>query len=172
MSESVDELLSLLMAAQQAMRTCRSAFLAGGLPAPPLSELQALEVSLRRHGLLDAADGVALEIMTLRLATQEGSHVRAVVEAVYLGERRYRVADEPPIILEEAEDHVLRSLIELGGAAKKDELVRQSGKDDAPRVLKTMREKHPALARHITLPGGRGRGGYRTSIRDARPAKK
>jgi hypothetical protein len=87
--------------------------------------------------------------------------------AYRVGNKRYQVGDQAPIMLGEAEDHVLRSLIDLGGAATKSQLYGQTGKDDCPRILKKIREKHAALAPHIILPGGKGQGGYRTTIRAA-----
>lgn len=88
-------------------------------------------------------------------------------KAFYLGDRRYRVDNNPPLILQESEDHVLRSLIELGGAGSKGDIERQSGKSDGPRILKRVREKYPELSQFINLPGKKGNAGYRTSIQRA-----
>jgi len=83
----------------------------------------------------------------------------------FLRNHSCQIDGQPPIELEESEAHVLKSLIQLGGAAKKTDLERQTGKGDAPRVLKSIRTKHSSLRPFITLPRVRGRGGYRTSIR-------
>lgn len=85
--------------------------------------------------------------------------------ARYLGDGRYQVGDDAPLKLQESENHVLASLIDLGGSASKPELVLQTGKDDAPRVLRSIKEKYRRLAKFIFLPGGKGKGGYRTTIR-------
>jgi len=83
-----------------------------------------------------------------------------------MGRGVYCIGDET-IKLEPAEDNVLTALIQLGGAATKDELIRKSGPANAPAVLRRIVKKWPALKRHITLPGARGKGGYRTTIRPA-----
>ena len=62
---------------------------------------------------------------------------------------------------------VLEGLIELGGAATKEGLFEKTGVRDAPRVLRQIREAHPTLAPHIKLPGGKGKGGYQTTIKRA-----
>lgn len=90
-------------------------------------------------------------------------------KAVLLGDRKYQVNDGAPFVLQEGEDFVLRSLIDLGGAADKPTLVRQTGKDDAPRVLRRIRAKYSSLAPFIVLPGRKGKGGYQTEI--GRPEK-
>lgn len=85
-------------------------------------------------------------------------------EAVYIGDKKCQVDNDPPITLEEGEDTVLVALIELGGSASKSQLSVHSGRSDAHKVLKRIAEKHATLAAHITLPGKRGAGGYRTTI--------
>jgi hypothetical protein len=93
---------------------------------------------------------------------------RTTVEAVYLGDRRYRVGNAPAIVLTESEDFVLRSLIDLGGAADKPKLMEQTGKDDCHRVLAKIRQKYDqVLAPFVSTPGRRGAGGYTTTIRRA-----
>jgi len=92
-------------------------------------------------------------------------HSSVAVVARYLGEGKCQVGVEAPFQLEESEASVLQALIELGGTAKKPALINRSGVDDAPRVLRRIRKNCPQLAPYITLPGGKGRGGYRTSIR-------
>jgi hypothetical protein len=82
----------------------------------------------------------------------------------YLGNRRCQVDSNTPIVLTETEDTVLSALIELGGAAEIDELRNHTGISDANKILRGIRLKHPELATAIILPGGRGKGGYRTTI--------
>lgn len=87
------------------------------------------------------------------------------VLAFRIGERKYQVGKQAALTLPESEDFVLRSLIDLGGTADKSQLATQTGKDDAPRILKSICTKFPTLAEFIFLPGGKGKGGYRTTIR-------
>lgn len=84
--------------------------------------------------------------------------------AVLSDGRKLQIGEGPPFVIPNAADTVLRALIEAGGAASKDELVQTSGKGDAPRVLKGVCEKFPQLKQFIKLPGGKDRGGYRTTI--------
>jgi len=86
-------------------------------------------------------------------------------KAVWLGGGRVRVGDET-LALEFQEASVLEALVELGAATRPD-LERRSGVEDAVGVLKKLTKKFPVLALHIHLPGGRGKGGYRTTIRPA-----
>jgi len=77
--------------------------------------------------------------------------------------------DDRSIKLEAAEDCVIVALIELGGSATIDKLRDRSGIADAPRVLGRIVKKHSEfLGDTIKLPGGRGRGGYQTTIRFAK----
>lgn len=96
-------------------------------------------------------------------AEKAGRSVPEAAEIMFLGGGRYQAGDEI-IALDGNQASVLQALVELR-AATKDDLVRKSGVEDAPRVLRTIRKKHPQLAPAITLPGGKGRGGYRTTVR-------
>jgi hypothetical protein len=71
--------------------------------------------------------------------------------------------DGPPIRLQNAEAEVLEALIDKR-AATLTELRRLSGHEDVSGILSRIRDRHPALAPFITLPGGKGRGGYTTTI--------
>ncbi len=88
---------------------------------------------------------------------------QGVLEAFSLGDGCFEVGSEA-IKLESAQASVLESLVTLR-AATKSELVRQSGVADAPRVLKQIKRQVPVLSRFILIPGRRGKGGYRTTIR-------
>lgn len=90
-------------------------------------------------------------------------------EAFFLGRKRYQVGDSPPLVLQESEDFVLRSLIDLGGAASLSDLRKQTGKADCATVLRRIKhkKKYKSLAPFIILPGSKGKGGYRTTIRRA-----
>jgi tRNA A37 threonylcarbamoyladenosine synthetase subunit TsaC/SUA5/YrdC len=88
---------------------------------------------------------------------------------VYLGNGRVRVGSEI-INLEGNQEAVLEALLKRGGAATLTELRSDTLVDDVPRVLKGIR-KRTGLERYIILPGGRGKGGYRTTIIDGREAR-
>jgi hypothetical protein len=81
---------------------------------------------------------------------------------VYLGGNRVGAGGEE-LVLTEPEDAVLAALVESRSATI-DELRRKSGYEDAAKILKRIVKKFTQLAPFITLPGGRGRGGYRTTI--------
>lgn len=76
---------------------------------------------------------------------------------------KLKIGDET-LAFEGQESYVLQALVELK-AATKVELENKSGVPDAVTVLKRIIRKYPQkLKDYITLPGGRGRGGYRTTI--------
>ena len=83
-------------------------------------------------------------------------------EAVLRG-ARVQVGDEF-IVLELQEASVLQALVDLR-AAMTQQLIDESGYSDAVRVLGKLRNKFPALKPYIEFPGGRGKGGYKTTIR-------
>ena len=82
---------------------------------------------------------------------------------VALGDGRFLVGDHP-ISLEGRQSYVLDALVDLRTASMS-QLAKHSGVDDVARQLKRICERFPQLAAHITLPGGRGKGGYSTTIR-------
>jgi len=96
-----------------------------------------------------------------------GVHVEVdkVDEVIYRGNGIF-FAGNQNIRLDRAEEIVIETLIEAR-ALSKDELITRSGVDDAVRILKRIKKKHPAIGKAIVLPGGKGRGGYSTSIKMA-----
>lgn len=50
-------------------------------------------------------------------------------------------------------------------AVDKDTLIRESNVPNAPRIVKRMIEKYPCPKGWLTMPGGKGKGGYTTKIR-------
>jgi hypothetical protein len=90
-------------------------------------------------------------------------------DAVWLGNRTIRIGDEI-FSLEVQFAEVLEALVELG-AATKPQLQKKSGKDDPDRLLRRLVKRFPRLQSYITFPGRRGKGGYRTTIKDGRKAK-
>lgn len=95
-----------------------------------------------------------------------GKASEALPIAIRLGDGEYQVGNGAPFRLTEIQDTVLAALVFLG-TADKDQLNGKAGRDDSPRVLKRIRGGYPQLAPYIILPGGKGRGGYRTTIRQA-----
>lgn len=103
-----------------------------------------------------------------RLAVDANPPSKSEPQAIYLGNRQCRVGDGPPITLDETADTVLQGLLDLRGGGDKGMLCKATGEPNAPRILARIRERHPELAPFIFLPGGRGKGGYRTTIKDGR----
>jgi hypothetical protein len=85
--------------------------------------------------------------------------------AVYLGDGLIEV-DGKPYRIEQAHQFVVEALVKLK-AATAEQLARASGVEDAVKVLRAVCDAIPELKPHITLPGGRGKGGYRTTIEAA-----
>ena len=71
--------------------------------------------------------------------------------------------DGKPVALEPQEATVLQALIELGGAAKRPDLEKRARYKDVAAIMKKLSKRFPD---YITCPGGRGRGGYSTTIVD------
>jgi hypothetical protein len=87
-------------------------------------------------------------------------------DAVFLGDGRYQVGDEP-ICLDGQQANVLQVLVELR-AATLGRLRDKTGVQNPSHVLTTICKSHPKLAPFIKLPGRKSRGGYSTSIVDGR----
>ena len=131
------------------------------VPAPPLSQI--LE---RFGGVLEVEDEGGRYVAAARGLSPD-AETSADARSVYLGNRRYADRQGSVQVLSESEDHVLRSLMLLDhSCGTKDELIHQSAKSDAPHVLRAIRKKYPGLAADVIVPGGRDKGGYRTTIRD------
>ena len=84
--------------------------------------------------------------------------------ALYLGGGKYKIGDEV-IVLEGSQADVLEALVKARAATKSD-LINCSGVANAHTVLSGIQKNHPLLARLITLPGRKAKGGYRTRIED------
>lgn len=83
-------------------------------------------------------------------------------EAIWRGNGRVQVGDST-ITLEPQLAEVLQALVELRSATKP-QLQEKSGRDDPDKLLKKLVKRFPSLVPHIRFPGGRGRGGYSTTI--------
>jgi hypothetical protein len=101
------------------------------------------------------------------LCRKRKSKTAAQVPAWRIGDRTYDVGGAV-IVLTDGEDTVLLALIELGGTADKEQLIKRSGILKAPVVLLRIVKKYADLAPYIDAnPGAKGRGGYQTRIRSA-----
>jgi hypothetical protein len=69
--------------------------------------------------------------------------------------------------LGEREDLVVATIVDLGGVASTNDLVTQSGREDAVKVLKRLLKKqgNEQLKLYFRLPGGKGGGSYRTTVK-------
>ena len=81
---------------------------------------------------------------------------------VYLGKGQLRIGKET-LAFHGQDELVLDAIVKLRAATKR-QLEDESGVDDAVRVLRRLRKKHPALEQAIILPGKPASGGYRTTI--------
>ena len=85
-------------------------------------------------------------------------------EVAFLGDGRFRCGGEV-IQLIDADATVLETLISYGATSLSD-LKKATNIESPNKVLKRIKERHPALDLVIILPGGKGLGGYRTTIKD------
>ncbi len=127
-----------------------------------------LDPATYARGQADLASAVSLasagNTAMYGLIVQAADRLKGHLPAVYLGNRRVKVGDAPPLVVTEMEDCVISAVVEAGGACDIDELKKKSGVSDAPRVFKNLAAKYSELAPHIIAPGGKGQGGYRTTI--------
>ncbi len=70
------------------------------------------------------------------------------------------------VTLEHGERYVVPRLVELGTATGSE---LKTAHDRPDRILKALVKKYPSLKKHITFPGGPGKGGYSTTIVDESP---
>lgn len=135
------------------------------LPAEELEQIapDAMEREAEFKWLLKSADKLEKRrIQRIREeATAEGNDIQT--EAIMLGKEKYRI-DGRDIAVTYKEGAVLTVLISDGPLTKA-ELIDRSGYEDADRVLGKLRNGYEgAFAKVIRCPGGRGKGGYSTSI--------
>jgi hypothetical protein len=94
---------------------------------------------------------------------------------LFLGDRQYQVGDDV-VALNYAEDAVLKAYLKptKRRAMQKDQLVNATHRDDAPRILKRLKDNYPnSLGLAIELPAGKkNTGGYRVNIKASRKAAK
>lgn len=123
-------------------------------------EFNGAELAVQRIATVARGLTAGVKIPSRNVATQRLSGNRNV--PVYLGESKYRCGQEI-LILEYTENRVLAKLVKHG-AAKKAEL--ESVSENAISVLRGIKRKraYRMLAPHIIFPGGKGKGGYRTTI--------
>jgi hypothetical protein len=84
------------------------------------------------------------------------------------GKRNYSLGSNPPYYVDQSEDNVLQAFLQCSGALNFKSLIDFSGEPNARKILKGLTVKYKgAFAPAIKLPGAKGRGGYRVSIRRA-----
>jgi len=127
----------------------------------PLLENPTLEMSDRRH--IEAAEA-DLARLWAKLDTEALTENNT--EARYFGNGLVTVGNDA-YRLEGSDEIAVEALVDQR-AATLGELRRTSGLQDVNRILRQLQAKMPALGRHILMPGGKGKGGYRTTIRDER----
>jgi hypothetical protein len=77
----------------------------------------------------------------------------------------YRIGEGEPFVVDDCYDDVLQPFLEKSAMDKQD-LINQSGRRDAPRVLSRLRKKYDGrFAQFIHLPGKKSNLGYRVTIR-------
>jgi hypothetical protein len=131
-------------------------------------ELKAEMLVVKRTGLQPsayAAKSIIERVPYLEKALQTTNQPTG---AVLDTENGILVVDGSTIALEQSEKFLLNVLV-AKGAAKLGDLETACTRPD--KVLKALLKKHPALKGYVTLPGGPGRGGYSTTIKQKkRPA--
>lgn len=154
-AKSLGQLGPLAIDAVPALIEARSA-------APPDSDLRySLNEALK---VLDPRIYLSIELHeTTTLGNDDVREPRTF--AVRLGDGRYKVGGET-LKIGKTPDKVLGALVSLG-AAMKQELADKAGVRDACRHLRLIVRKYPLLAPYISLPGRKGQGGYRTTIKPA-----
>jgi hypothetical protein len=141
-------------------------------PPAHLTVAQREELSTLRH------KAVLLAMYRLRVLARETEHLDKVAARVathikkprpneieFMGERQYRVGDGRPIAVTDREDCVLQAFLKYP-AMNERKLVATSGIEQAVKVLRLLRTKYDqAFEPFISLPGGKGMGGYLVAIR-------
>jgi hypothetical protein len=106
---------------------------------------------------------------------QLGSGRRGKAVMPSLGNRQYQVGEEV-VAVNYAEDGVPQAYLRPPNtrAMQKDQLVSATNRDDAPRILKRLKDNHPgSLGLAIDLPEGKkNSGGYRVNIKAAKRTRK
>jgi hypothetical protein len=83
------------------------------------------------------------------------------------GDRQYQIGPQALTVVSEREDTVLQAFLDQT-AMDHPTLIERTEYEDAARILRGLAEKYGgAFAPAIFLPGGKGRGGYRVTIRRA-----
>lgn len=81
------------------------------------------------------------------------------------GDKAYSIGDYGPITLTDPEDDTLQPFLEKPSMSK-DDLCSSSGNPNAPRILKALKTRYDKRFKAaISLPGGKGKGGYAVRIR-------
>jgi hypothetical protein len=113
------------------------------------------------------ANAVSLALAKTPPENERPNPAPAQAVIISLGNKRYQIDGSQPVTLEFNQDVLLQAFLEKPSMNKR-QLIGKTF-TDAPRVLKRLKEKYPdTLGQAITLPGGRGKGGYFVHIRSAK----
>ncbi|MCP4549676.1 MAG: hypothetical protein GY835_24740 [bacterium] len=107
-------------------------------------EIRSLEYEIKReYASLDIVDGTTI---------------------VFLGDATYKIGRHKPVRVDTNEDYVLQAFIQTP-VLNKPALVKTSGVENPGRELRRLCEKYDGIFTDaITLPGGKGKGGYRVNV--------
>lgn len=115
----------------------------------------------RRKFDLEEITRAAVQLISFKKITTDSQSNDSDI-AIHLGDGRYQVGREI-VCLDGSKSLVLQALVELRGANLA-ALKKQSGVLNPSATLKSIHARHPLLAPFIVLPGGKGQGGYSTTI--------
>lgn len=117
---------------------------------------------------LGCADAVLVFVRWLRSKVSPLGSRDGLKTIYYLGGTTYRVEGHDPVVVTDREHFVLQAFLEDGTGAvssrRLSELTRLE-QTDVIKILKGLRKKYGGMfAAAISLPGGKGRGGYRARV--------
>ena len=120
--------------------------------------------------VLEAMKDIATSIREVNAAREanasNGSERPSPNTIIYRGNGVYSIGEHVCRVTK-SEDDVLQAFLAQQAMAK-DELVAKAGFDKAVDVLRALQTKYDGIfAEAITMPGGRGRGGYRVRVAKA-----
>jgi hypothetical protein len=121
------------------------------------------------EALLDSLiPGLILEYERAELLLSPAAReVKAFLAAEYLGDGLCRIGDTR-IRLEYEEAKAVEAILFYKGAATLTQLRDKTDSDGVNKTLTRIHGKYPLLRPFIILPGGKGKGGYRTTLIDVR----
>jgi hypothetical protein len=125
------------------------------------------------HGASIYADALAYcgapaDGKDLRQLADKVAVLLALRPAVYLGDGRVQIGDDPVIALTRKQGLVIQALLLVGGGCSNDALAHLSACGSAYKIVDRILADHPELSLYLFRADGKGNGGIRTTIRDGR----